>query len=319
MLKILKNTCSRLALIPVCFCALSVVPATAASVNPGVVEIDYPGEYVRIIAVSDIHGMYASLQVMLRSARLIDTANNWTAGKTLLIVVGDSIDKGPDSLDTIDLWMRLQQQAPLYGGRLIHSLGNHEAEFLSDPKRSNKTADFREELKAKGVRLKELTVHGYPRADFLFSMPVAVRVGKWLFCHSGLLPDKSWRHFTAKAAEVVQSGNYGAKFLSGADSILENGNWWMDSTGRGILESRLSDNDLFGVVFGHRSKALNAEGRNAISQDRRLIKIDNGMAPEAGAHPGSLLVFPHPVDLSSAAPASVQTILSGGLPKPLRP
>lgn len=319
MLKLVKTAFFCLALIPGCFFALTAAPAIAGGVNPGVVEIDSPGVFTKIVAVSDVHGMYKPLLALLRNARMIDKANNWIAGKTLLIIIGDSINKGPDSVETIDLWMALSEQAPVHGGRVIHLLGNHEAEFLADPKGSDKLEEFRDELKAKDIRVKEFTHPGQPRADFLYSMPVAARVGKWLFCHSGLLPDKSWEHFKRKAAEVVQAGDYSVNFLLGEDSILESDHWWADAAGRKDLKRRLSDNGLFGVVFGHRSAPFNAEGRSAISTDRRLIKIDNGMTPDAGSHPGSLLIFPHPAELLSAAPVSVETIRSTGQQKPLKP
>lgn len=287
--------------------------------NPGVAEIEFPGDYSKVVAVSDVHGMYKPLLALLLSGGIIDKAGNWTAGRTLLIVAGDSIDKGPDSLGTLDLWLALSRQAAQYGGRVIHLLGNHEAEFLADPEGGKKASDFRKELKAKGVSLKEVTRPGHARADFLLAMPVAARVGKWLFCHSGLLPDKSWDDFTGKAAEVLKAGDYGSKFLLGDDSILENRDWWESAAGRRELEKRLSAAGLFGVVFGHQGKALGAEGRAAVSGDHRLVKIDNGMPPEAGSHAGSLLIFPRPVELSTAARAGLQVMPSGGKVRPLTP
>jgi hypothetical protein len=321
-MKLLKCAPCRLAFALGWFAAQVIIPSAApcaAGVNPGVVEITSPGDYQQVVAVSDAHGMYKPLLTLLRSGKIIDKVNNWSAGKTLLIVVGDSINKGPDSVDIIDLWMSLYEQAPRSGGRIIHLLGNHEAEFLADPKENDKATEFRDELRSKGYKVKEFGKPGYPRGDFLLAMPVAARVGKWLFCHAGLLPDNTWEHFTDKAAKVIQSGDYSAKFLLGEESVLESKDWWDSGEGRKNLKKRLSDTGLFGVVFGHQNKALDAEGRNAISGDRRLIKIDNGMSPDGGSNPGSLLVFPHPTELLSAAPANVQTIPSGGTAKPLRP
>jgi len=318
-MKILRSASLHLAFALGCFFALPTQAPCAADVNPGVVEVNFPGDYRQVVAVSDVHGMYKPLLALLRNGRIIDKANNWSAGKTLLIVDGDSVNKGPDSVETLELWMSLSEQAPREGGRVIHLLGNHEAEFLSDPKENNKVSEFRDELRAKGHKVKEFTHAGYPYADFLLGMPVAARVGKWLFCHSGLLPDASWGSFTAQAANAVQAGDYASQFLIGDHSILEAKDWWSKPQGRADLERRLSAAGLFGVVFGHQDKALGAEGRNAISADGRLIKIDNGMAPEGGSHPGSLLIFTRPVELSSAAPVSVQTIPAAGVPKPLRP
>ncbi len=320
MFMALNRVSSKIILAAACVLSLGTLPSPlAAAVNPGVAEVDSPGKYGWVAVISDVHGMYEPLVTLLRNAKVIDSGNKWAAGNTLLIVTGDSINKGPDSVDTIDLWMSLSRQAPAFGGRVIHLLGNHEAELLFDAKGSGKTNEFREELKEKGMQLREFTRPGYPRADFIYSMPVAARVGKWLFCHSGLLPDNTWEHFTAKAAAVVQSGDYGAKFLLGPDSVLESDDWWATAAGRNDLERRLSDNGLFGVVFGHRTKALNIEGRNGISGDRRIIKIDNGMSPDAGSNPGELLVFTEPAELAKASPATVHTISSDGTAKLLKP
>jgi hypothetical protein len=52
------------------------------------------------------------------------------------------------------------------------------------------------------------------------------------------------------------------------------------------------------VVFGHQPKAMKIADESGISRDGRLIKIDNGMAPDAGSNDGSILVFPNPKELT---------------------
>lgn len=306
------------ALAAVYFSASAALPRTSrAAPNPGVVEIDEPSAYSRVVAVSDAHGMSVPLRALLKNGKITDDAGNWSAGATLLIITGDSIDKGPGSADVIDLWLALSGQAAASGGRVVHLLGNHEASFLADPEGEGKAQSFRDELKARGIPLEEFTEPGRPRADFLRSMPAAARVGKWLFCHSGRPPDKPWDKFKAKAAEVLSAGNYGAGFFSKDDSILESADWWETEKGRKEAERRLDSNGLFGVVFGHRPKAFGAEGRCAASTDRRLVKIDNGMAPASGGHGGSLLVFPKPEEMAAGTPASLFSVSSAGAELPL--
>ena len=75
--------------------------------NPGVVDIPDVTPYSQVLAVSDNHGMLKSLKRLLKTARIIDEDGKWTGGNTLLIVAGDMIDKGPKSLEVVDLWMQL--------------------------------------------------------------------------------------------------------------------------------------------------------------------------------------------------------------------
>jgi hypothetical protein len=81
----------------------------------------------RIVAVGDIHGDYGQLVRVLRSAAVIDRHNNWIAGKTHLVQLGDVVDRGPDSRKAMDLLVRLENQAQEQGGYVHALIGNHEA------------------------------------------------------------------------------------------------------------------------------------------------------------------------------------------------
>jgi len=217
--------------------------------NMGVIEIDHPENYSRVVAISDVHGMYDNLVTLLTSVHLIDENHHWTGGSALLIVVGDSIDKGPDSVDVLDLWMSLVPQARALGGDVVHSLGNHEAEFLADPTNS-KASVFVNELSQKNIPLDAVLNPTYPRAAYLRSMPVAVRVGNWLFAHAGLYLQVEWPTFVSQARYVLQAGDYSNVFLSDDNSILESHGWWKDPDTVNNLGAALSSNHFYGVVFG---------------------------------------------------------------------
>lgn len=277
--------------------------------NPGVIELN-PTSFEHIYAISDVHGMFDSLVPLLRSAQIIDANNQWAAGRSLLIVIGDSIDKGPKSIEVLDLWISLMSQAVVAGGQLVHLLGNHEAEFLADPQ-NKKAKALLIELQAKHLSTDALLDPTQPRGNFIRQMRIAARVGFWLFCHSGYLPEQ-FDQFSSDAAVAFKVPDFSSSFFIGDDSILEAKDWWRtDMPTRQEVERRLQESGLYGVVFGHMPGALNVEGSDAISKDRRLIKIDNGMAPQSGAHPGSVLVFDNPSDLTKNAPPTVQMIRSG--------
>lgn len=81
----------------------------------------------RIVAVGDVHGDYNRFVGLLRSAELIDVRNAWRGGASHLVVLGDFLDRGPDSRKLMDLLIELRPRAQAAGGRVHALLGNHEA------------------------------------------------------------------------------------------------------------------------------------------------------------------------------------------------
>jgi hypothetical protein len=280
--------------------------------NPGVVEIDHPERFNRVFVISDVHGMYNPLIKLLKSAKVIDSAMRWRAEKSLLIVIGDSIDKGPQSFDVVNLWITLAEQARAAGGMLIHLLGNHEAELLAASRSGKKVADLAAELHAKGTSIDQWINPQSRSGSFFRSMPLAARVGDWLFAHAGLYPDMKWADFKEEAAMDLQSQDYSASLITSKSSVIEAKKWEQNPALRRQVESSMSANGIRGVVFGHQPAALNVVGASAISHDGRIIKVDNGMAPDAGSHPGTLLEFSSPIDLSRPGVPAIRVLDSNG-------
>ncbi len=81
----------------------------------------------RIVAIGDIHGDNDAWLAIARAAGLIDAKGHWAGGQTVLVQLGDVVDRGPDSLKTIRHLMKLQREAPRSGGRVVVLVGNHEA------------------------------------------------------------------------------------------------------------------------------------------------------------------------------------------------
>lgn len=99
--------------------------AFAAALIPGAIRAE-PAP-ARIVAVGDIHGDHDAWLAIARAAGLIDAKGRWAGGQTVLVQLGDVVDRGPDSLDTIHHLMKLQREARRKGGRVIVLVGNHEA------------------------------------------------------------------------------------------------------------------------------------------------------------------------------------------------
>ncbi|MDE2141599.1 MAG: metallophosphoesterase [Elusimicrobia bacterium] len=289
----------------------------ARAAAPGVVEIPDASVYSQVLAVSDVHGMRPALDALLKGAGVIGDDGRWAAGNTLLIVVGDSIDKGPQSLEVLDEWIDLQPQAAAAGGRVVHLLGNHEAEFLASPGHSRKAAELYAELQARGIPVGDLTDPAKRYGRFLLSEPLAARVGRWLFCHAGLYPGPNWASFKSAASAALGSGAYGDDLLQADDSILEAKDWWKDPSARAALEAKLTADGMYGLVQGHQPKAYGFPNRIGALDGGRLVKIDGGMAPEAGSHPGGMLRFSNPSQMNAAAPADLQAVGPDGSASPV--
>jgi len=80
----------------------------------------------RVVAVGDVHGAYPALLAVLREAGLISDERVWSGGRSHLVMLGDLVDRGPQSRQALTLVMRLQAEAQQAGGRVHLVLGNHE-------------------------------------------------------------------------------------------------------------------------------------------------------------------------------------------------
>ena len=131
-------------------------PAAARDWNkhPAIIEMATP---YAVYAFGDVHGDYHRLVQLLTAAGIIakvsdsPAAVQWNAGPAVLVCTGDLIDKWDHSVQVVALFQALQQGAENKGGRVIVTMGNHEADFLADPN-GEKIADFAKELRKEGPR-----------------------------------------------------------------------------------------------------------------------------------------------------------------------
>jgi hypothetical protein len=96
----------------------------------------------RIVAIGDLHGDAAAWRDIARAADLMDPEGHWRGGSTVLVQVGDVVDRGPRSLDIIHDLMRLQREAPRAGGRVVALVGNHEAMNMTGDLRYVSSGDY---------------------------------------------------------------------------------------------------------------------------------------------------------------------------------
>jgi hypothetical protein len=107
--------CAALLLLAVFLVGAASVPKTGAQAPE------------RLIALGDLHGDYDAFLALMSEAGLIDSAGRWSGEKTVLVQMGDVVDRGARSRDIILHLQRLQNQARRAGGKVIALIGNHEA------------------------------------------------------------------------------------------------------------------------------------------------------------------------------------------------
>lgn len=81
----------------------------------------------RVVAISDIHGAYGPMVATLQNSGVLDDDLSWSGENTHLVIVGDILDRGPESRAAMDLLMRIEDEAALAGGKVHVLIGNHEA------------------------------------------------------------------------------------------------------------------------------------------------------------------------------------------------
>lgn len=140
------------------------------------IEKDW-GKYKRIFVLSDIHGNFELFNRMLKKIMINK--------EDLLIINGDSIDRGKDSNQIFDKINSLKNS----GVEIIHLIGNHEDMLLNYLKRKDVSWLFNggyETIKSyeknKNIFIKHI--------EFIKSMPLALIIGKFLIVHAGIDPDK---------------------------------------------------------------------------------------------------------------------------------
>ena len=76
--------------------------------------------------MGDIHGELKGFKEILAQAALKDARGNWSGKEAVLVQTGDVIDRGPHSIEAVQLLRQLQTQASAAGGQVVRLCGNHE-------------------------------------------------------------------------------------------------------------------------------------------------------------------------------------------------
>jgi Calcineurin-like phosphoesterase len=289
----------------------STPPARNWATDPSIVELDVDED---LYAVGDVHGDYKRLIRSLVAGGIVPeqpeepSAVRWNAGKAVLVCPGDLINKGDHSLKVIALFRALQKAAAQAGGRVIVSMGNHEAEFLANPK-GDKVAEFVEELNDAELQPDDVAA-GRDEAgigQFLRSMPLAVRVNDWFFSHAGNTRGRTLRQLRNEVQDGIDAHGYRLDGTVPALDALLNDRlhpfpWWQQrevedpATSRARLEGYVRALGVKHLVVGHQNGRVKfSDGtqreRGEMYQkfDGLVFMIDVGMSRAIDRSEGALL------------------------------
>jgi hypothetical protein len=134
----------------ICAAALMVVTLAAAAAPEG-----------RIVAIGDVHGDLTDFVSILRQTGLINDKSSWIGGGTVLVQVGDVVDRGPKSRECLDLVMALERQARRQKGKVIALLGNHEVMAMMVDLRYVSPEDYRGFVTEQSEKVREEAYQDY--------------------------------------------------------------------------------------------------------------------------------------------------------------
>ena len=197
-----------------------------------------PAERRRVVAIGDVHGDLEAGRSALRAAGLIDARGRWSGGDSVLVQVGDLLDRGDGERELMDLFESLREPAREAGGEVLLLLGNHEvmnaagdlryvtaaglSQFeRSPPHPTMETQIARAPSNTRG-RLRAF-LPGGEMALRLATYQLYGRVGDVVFAHGGLLPrhvDELERMAMRTAAWLRGEGRIPPEVVLAQDSPL---------------------------------------------------------------------------------------------------
>ncbi len=201
----------------------------------------------KIIAIGDIHGDYQLMIDLLKLGEVIDDNDNWIGGQTIVVQVGDQIDRcrmdmynnikcdNPSAtvndensdIKILKYFTDLHEKAEKVGGAVYSLIGNHELmnvkgdmNYVSAKNLLDFDPNFKDVNKGKENR-KKYFKPGSKYANFLACTRQSILIiGNNLFVHAGIV-----KEFAEKYPNISDINKIVSLYLLGK---LENANEYYD-------------------------------------------------------------------------------------------
>jgi len=201
----------------------------------------------RIIVIGDLHGDWEMTIKSLKIAKVINDKLNWIGKETVVVQVGDQIDRcrfsgiscalpeatkydEASDMKILNYFTTLHEQAQKVGGAVYSIIGNHELMNVNGDMRYvsyQNLKDFDNYKKPDGTIIKDgLTARtwafspGNPIANFLgCTRQLSLIIGSNLFVHAGVLPKVAQKYGVEDMNQIMslflwdKLNNYDAKEL----------------------------------------------------------------------------------------------------------
>jgi hypothetical protein len=237
----------------------------------------------RIIVIGDIHGDWDMLNNILKIAKVIDNNGNWNGGKTVVVQVGDQVDRcrhtdiacslkeatpfdEASDIRILKYLTELNRQASINGGAVYSLMGNHELMNVDGNLNYVSYKGLREFDNYKGIKDgAEARAYafkpGNEMSEFLAcTRQVALIIGSNLFVHGGILPE------IAKKYNVQNINKLMSLYLW---DKLNNSSKYND------LLSSSSLSPLWTRMFGHMGQAVYSNDLNITETKEKCDSLMN--------------------------------------------
>jgi len=258
---------------------------------------DKIGDVDRIIVIGDIHGDWEQTLNSLRIANLIDKNENWCGGNTVVVQVGDQIDRcrqlpcsEPISDDEnsdikiLKYFTKLHGQALKKGGAIYSIIGNHELmnstgrmEYVSYKNYMNFECDSENQdfLKGMPIDKKDMEARkwaflpGNPLAEFIAcTRKLALIIGNHLFVHAGIVPSIAKKYPNISDLNMLLSLYLWNK--------LDNSEKYLDIFGTDIIKNNLEISQKYKKNIYNNSPLWNRQFGN---MDDNINNCENLLKP----------------------------------------
>lgn len=140
--------------------------------------------------IGDLHGDLEAFLLMTKRWGLVDAQGNWAGGDNQLVLMGDLVDRGPETKALMDQVMKLEKQAPSAGGQIHTLLGNHEF-LLTEGEltftHQNDSMAFKKTPRESGSQALMNAYQGdSPYAQWIRTRPTMLILDGSLFVHAGV-------------------------------------------------------------------------------------------------------------------------------------
>jgi hypothetical protein len=250
----------------------------------------------RVVVVADVHGDLERLTSTLLAVELIDQEHHWRSNnRDVLVLLGDLVDRGPDTKQVLESVMQWSREAKENGGQLVELLGNHEIMAMSGVTRFVGAKDF-ESFGGEVPRQQAFSSSTGKFGGWLRCLNVAVVVEQDLYVHAGLLPKWIEKQGGINALNAInEQGRRAMKNENYEDTLFKSdGPLWTRYLARGnnekevcaVLKQTLKALNVTRMVVGHTRQHVTI----GIKCAGQLLLLDTGMSQAYDSNPAALIV-----------------------------